>query len=121
VTLGLLPGAGGTQRLPRVVGQSRAAEAILLGQRIDAATAHAWGLVNRVVDPGGLDGAVDEIVSGLLRLAGPAVTRVKRCLLASRSPGLHDGLGVELEQFLDAVPSPEAGAGTSAFLAQRRR
>src|SRR5689334_5674556 len=69
-TLGIIPGAGGTQRLPRVVGEARAKEMILLGRRLTAQEALAWGLVNRVVPKG--QNLVDDVVTWLEPIANGA-------------------------------------------------
>src|SRR5215468_10628592 len=66
-TLGIIPGAGGTQRLPRVVGEARAKEVILLGRKLAAAEALAWGLVNRVSPPGA--NVVDDTVAWIEPIA----------------------------------------------------
>ena len=69
-TLGIIPGAGGTQRLPRIVGEARAKEMILLGRRLNAEEALAWGLLNRI-SPIGID-VVDDAVQWIQPIASGA-------------------------------------------------
>jgi enoyl-CoA hydratase/carnithine racemase len=75
VHIGIIPGFGGTQRLPRLIGQRRALNMILTGQAVDARTALSWGLVDRLVEPGGLREQADRLVrdlqTGRFRARGP--------------------------------------------------
>jgi len=117
--LGLIPGYGGTQRLPRLIGMGRALEMLLTGGTIDAATAHAWGLVNKVVEPGELHGAVKKLAEEILAVAPLSVAR---CLEAVRL-----GLNLPLEQaerheaalFGLCFATDDVREGTSAFLEKR--
>jgi enoyl-CoA hydratase/carnithine racemase len=95
VTLGLIPGAGGSQTLPRVVRPGWARQAVLTGERFDAARALAIGLVNRVVPPERL---ADEAAALAVRIAAnppAAVQAAKRALRAARDLPLPQGLAVE--------------------------
>lgn len=119
ITLGVIPGAGGSQRLPHLIGRTRAARVILTAERITAQEAADWGLVNAVVEPDELDASVDEIVESLRRLSPLALRRAKACLVASSDRTLYDGIDLELENFVDAVGTQDAAEGTSAFLEKR--
>jgi len=118
VTLGLMPGAGGTQRLARLVGEGRALEMLLVGAPIDAARAFEIGLANRVVEGSALDGALalaDEIAA-----VGPEAARA--CLRAVREGlRLPLGAGLELEArlFGQAFAGDEMREGTAAFMEKR--
>src|SRR5690606_31093214 len=92
ITLGVIPVAGGSQRLPRLIGRPRAARGILTASRIPAQDAHEWGLVNAAVPPEELDAAVDEQVAALLRLSPLALRRAKECLIASDDRALYSGI-----------------------------
>jgi enoyl-CoA hydratase len=119
VKLGLIPGYGGTQRLPRLVGQGRALELLLTGGTVDAATALAWGLVNRVVEPGSLRQSVQQLAERILAASPVAVTR---CLAAVRGGAelpLERALAVEATQFGLCFTSEDAREGTAAFLEKR--
>ncbi len=120
ITLGVIPGAGGSQRLPRLIGRTRAARAVLTAARISAEQALDWGLANLVVEPEELDGAVDELVEELLQLSPLALRRAKACLVASDDRSLYPGIEFELENFVDAVGTEDAAEGTAAFLEKRR-
>jgi enoyl-CoA hydratase len=119
VKVGLLPGYGGTQRLPRLIGQITALELILTGDVIDAARAAALGLVNRVVDgdliAGGVAFAARMTRHSLLtiRLARDAVR------LASET-GLEEGLRAEAALSTRAYLSEDAAEGIGAFVGRRR-
>ncbi len=120
VKLGLIPGYGGTQRLPRLVGRGRALEMLLAGDMIDAETAAAWGLVNRVVAPEELRGAVQQFTE---RVIGVSPSAVRRCLEAV-SVGLDCSLDraqeVEASLFGLCAASPDMEEGVAAFLEKRQ-
>jgi 2-oxoglutaroyl-CoA hydrolase len=95
VTIGMIPGSGGTQRLPRIIGLGRAKDLVMRGRRIRAQEAHAIGLVTEVVGAYDLDAAVDRLVDELRRLSPLALAMAKRVLNHA-----YDGplpLGLELE------------------------
>jgi enoyl-CoA hydratase len=120
ITLGLIPGAGGSQRLPRLVGRGRAAEVAMVGARIDAATAERWGVANRAVAPEALDGAVEDLVGSLVKKSPLALRRVKESLVGGAERGLADGIALELDLFVATVLTEDAREGTAAFLEKRR-
>jgi enoyl-CoA hydratase len=119
VKLGLIPGAGGTQRLPRLVGRGRALDIMLTGRQVPAVEALAIGLVDRVVE--------GDVVQGALALAGeltgsslPAQLAVVRSVDASFEMSLADGSRYEADQEAGLFSDGEAAEGISAFLAKRR-
>jgi enoyl-CoA hydratase len=117
VHLGIIPGWNGTVRLPRLLGQSHAAELILTGEPISAQRAYAIGFVHRLVDDALV---VDTAVNLALQVAsqGPrAVARAKQLLAAWTDPGAADR---EWEAMMDLLTSPEAMEGLTAFLERRR-
>jgi enoyl-CoA hydratase/carnithine racemase len=96
-SLGIIPGAGGTQRLPRVVGEARAKELVLLGRRLSADEALAWGLVNRVTPAG--KSAVDDAVEWIAAIAGGAPIAQAAALEAiDRAFDVPLDVGLELEK-----------------------
>lgn len=119
VKLGLIPGYGGTQRLPRLVGRGRALELLLTGNMIDAGTALSWGLVNQVVPLGELANAAQKLAEAVLSVAP---TAVRWCLEAVRR-GLEGpievGLGVEAALFGLCATTQDFAEGVSAFLEKR--
>jgi len=119
VKLGLIPGYGGTQRLPRLIGRGRALELLLTGRMIDAQTAMAWGLVNAVVEPAELVPTVRKLAAEILAVS-PAATA--RCLEAVRSGGdlpIERGLEVEALLFGMCAASEDMHEGVAAFLEKR--
>lgn len=120
ITLGVIPGAGGSQRLPHLIGRTRAARAVLTAQRVPASDALDWGLVNEAVDPDALDDTIDAYVASLTRLSPLALRRAKACLVASSDRTSSEGIAFELESFVDAVGTEDATEGTAAFLEKRR-
>ncbi len=96
-TLGIIPGAGGTQRLPRVVGEARAKEMILLGRRLTADEALAWGLVNRVTPAG--TSVVDDAVAFIAPIAaGAPIAQAAALEAIDRAFGSTLEVGLELEK-----------------------
>jgi enoyl-CoA hydratase len=118
-TLGIIPGAGGTQRLPRVVGLGRAKEMILTGARWDAARALETGLVSRVVPLPGLLEAARELAGRVLALGPLAVKLAKQALNASSQMPLAAGLAFESTAQAITFESEDKLEGTSAFLEKR--
>jgi enoyl-CoA hydratase len=120
VNLGILPGYGGTQRLPRLVGPGRAAEMILTGEPIDAAAALTIGLVNRVVPQAELLPAARAIAATIAGKGMVAVRLAVRALRAARETGLSAGLQKEAELFGLCCGSEDFREGTAAFLQKRK-
>jgi enoyl-CoA hydratase len=119
VTLGLIPGGGGTQRLPRVVGHGKAMQLILTGEMIDATEAEDIGLVEEVADSEEFDETVADLVGSIAANSPVALEHAKRAVQASREMGLSAGLEHEYELFLGAFASEDASEGIAAFLEDR--
>jgi enoyl-CoA hydratase / 3-hydroxyacyl-CoA dehydrogenase len=117
VNLGIIPGFGGTQRLPRLVGQSKALEMNLTGDAVLAEEAFEFGLVNEVVADHEL---LDTALSWARKLAGQAPVAVRQIKLASTDPDLEEGIAAEKKGFVAAFGSEDAKEGISAFLGKRK-
>ncbi len=120
VNLGVIPGYGGTQRLPRVVGRARAMEMILTGAMIDAAEALRIGLVNAVVPKGEALTAARAMATTIASKAQPAVRLSLKAVNLSGSTALADGLQREAELFGDACATDDFREGIAAFLEKRK-
>jgi enoyl-CoA hydratase len=119
-TLGIIPGAGGTQRLPRIVGLGRAKEMILTGARWDAGQALAYGLVSEVVPQAELMGAARALAAKVLALGPVAVRLAKAALNASLQMPLAAGLLYESAAQAITFESRDKEEGTAAFLEKRK-
>jgi enoyl-CoA hydratase/carnithine racemase len=115
VLLGVLPGGGGTQRLPRLIGSSRAKELIFSGRRVPAAEALAIGLVNRVVGPDDVLAAALEWAAQLAR--GPLVAHAlaKGAVDRGLEGTLADGLAIEQQAFSAVAHTEDAARGMASF------
>jgi enoyl-CoA hydratase / 3-hydroxyacyl-CoA dehydrogenase len=117
INLGIIPGFGGTQRLPRLVGESKALEMNLTGEPIDAYEAHRVGLAHQVVPDHEL---FDAALAWARKLAGQAPIAVEEIKKRSHHADLDEGLATEAEGFARAFGSEDAKEGISAFLGKRK-
>jgi methylglutaconyl-CoA hydratase len=115
VTLGIMPGAGGTQRLPRLIGEARAKEMILLGRRISAARAYEIGLVNQVVPRAGLRAAVDAVLAALATCAPISLRCAKAAIDRGYGKPMAEGLAIERECYDVTLFSDDRDEGLAAF------
>jgi enoyl-CoA hydratase / 3-hydroxyacyl-CoA dehydrogenase len=115
--LGIIPGFGGTQRLPRLVGENKALEMNLVGDAISAEEAYVFGLVNRVVIDHEL---LDTALLWARRLAGQAPLAVGAIKDVSGRPDLDDGIEAEKAAFVATFASEDAREGIGAFLGKRQ-
>jgi enoyl-CoA hydratase/carnithine racemase len=118
VDLGLVPEAGSSLLLPRIVGHVRAAEVLLLCESISADQALQWGIVNQVVDPAELEAVARSACERLARKAPGAVRRTKE-LLRETSGGTLDRMQREFELFAEQLRSEESRAAIAAFFEKR--
>jgi enoyl-CoA hydratase/carnithine racemase len=120
VRLGVTPGAGGTQRLPRAVGVARAKEMALTGRIIDATEAERIGLVSRVVPTGQAFEAATEIANEIAQRGPLAVREVKRLIDLSAETSLDEGLAAEIDASERVFSSADMLEGAAAFLGKRQ-
>lgn len=119
VRLAVLPGSGGTQRLPRIVGLARAKELILTGRIVDAAEAERIGLINRVVAPGAALAEARTIATEIADRGPLAVREAKRLIDRALDVKLDAGLAAELEASERIFSTEDMVEGAQAFLAKR--
>jgi enoyl-CoA hydratase len=119
IKLGMIPGWGGTQRLPRLVGQSRALDLVLTGRLIDAREARRIGLVDEVVPAGRALAASLELAAQFAGLPPLAVRYAKHAIHVGRDLDLREANGVEIETFTRAFDTEDRVEGLAAFLEKR--
>jgi enoyl-CoA hydratase len=119
VKLGLIPGAGGTQRLPRLVGRGNALRLMLLGNEISATEAAKMGLVDRVTHHGAALGAAMSLAEQLAGMQAAAMAAVMRCVDESADLPLSAGLAAEAVRINDLFDTADAREGISAFFQGR--
>jgi len=120
INLGVMPGAGGTQRLTRAIGRARAMDLILTGRTIDAHAAEAMGLVSRVVPAEDTLGAALELARIIASKAPVAVLAAKEAVKLADELPLSAGLHHERRAFFALFASQDQGEGMSAFVEKRR-
>jgi enoyl-CoA hydratase/carnithine racemase len=119
VTLGIIPGGGGTQRLARAIGKQRAMEYVLTGRRWDAQTAERWGLVNKLAGDGAWLSEALELGRQVAARAPLAVRLGKQAVLAAAETSLAEGLLAERKLFDETMASEDRVEGMKAFLEKR--
>lgn len=106
--MGIIPGGGGTQLLPPLVGRGRALEIILGGDLFDAETAERYGWINRALPAEDLDGFVDALARRIAALRPEQIAAAKAGVTAAASGGLLDGFGEETKALAKVYPAPDA-------------
>jgi len=119
IDLGLIPGGGGTQRLPRLVGETRAKDLIFRGNRIDAEKAHDWGIVNKAVDKDEFEDVVEEYVDDIVTGPPLALKVAKMSINEGRDADIRTALAIESEGFGLLTTTDDMMEGASAFMEDR--
>jgi enoyl-CoA hydratase/carnithine racemase len=119
ITLGIIPGGGGTQRLARVLGKQRAMEYVLTGRRFDAEMAARWGLVNKTSRKGAWLSDAIELARTVAKRPPIATRLAKRAVLTAEETGLTAGLEAERRLFEQAMATEDRVEGMQAFLEKR--
>ncbi len=119
INLGIIPGFGGTQRLPRLIGPARARELIYTGRMVDADEALRLGLVNRVCADEALMEDVQETARLIAAKGSVSLRAAKQAVTTGLNVDLESGLALENDAFALCLASPDAREGTSAFLEKR--
>ncbi|GAB6909221.1 enoyl-CoA hydratase-isomerase [Desulfosarcina cetonica] len=120
IKLGIIPGGGGSQRLLRLVGATKALEMISTGDPIDAAEALRIGLVNQVVAPDKLWDAIDAFASRLTSKSALALKIAKQLVYQGGNRSLYQGIDYERDCFCEILLSEDAAEGTRAFIEKRK-
>src|SRR5690606_11706415 len=117
VTLGLIPGYGGTQRLPKLIGKGRAAQMIFTAEMIPAQRAYEMGLVNEVVPQSEL---MDRAKAIALKIASNSSTAIAKAIQAVNASDTREGFGTEIKSFGELFDSADFQEGVSAFIEKRK-
>jgi len=119
INLGLIPGGGGTQRLCRLLGYGKAMEMTLTGEMVGAEEALSIGLVNKVVEPEGLEGAAMALAENIARKSPYTVRVAKRAVRAALDLPFAEGVLAERSEFVALFDTEDKEIGVSAFLERR--
>lgn len=120
IKLGLLPGAGGTQRLPRLVGEGRAMQLMLTGDPIDASEAFRIGLVNSVVSADALLNEARKLANKIAAMPGYAVTTIKHLVNEGVRTDMNSAMALELKNFEILFATEDKKEGVRAFIEKRK-
>ena len=119
INLGIIPGGGGTQRLPRLIGEGQAMRLILSGELVDAAEAAEIGLVEQVCDPETFDDRVAELAGSIADKSPVALEFAKESVRAASRTGLDEGIDYEAQLFVQLFATEDKNEGIDAFFEDR--
>ncbi|MGO1060290.1 enoyl-CoA hydratase/isomerase family protein [Planococcus sp. FY231025] len=120
ITLGLFPGGGGTQRLPRLVGEAKAKELMFTGEAVTAAEAEKIGLVNKVAASGEGMEAARKMAKRIGRFSLPALSRIKRAVDEGLELTIEQGTELEAGLFEEVFQTEDVQEGVKAFIEKRK-
>jgi len=120
INVGVIPGGGGTQRLPRLIGEKKAKELIFTGDRVSAREMAELGLVNRVVPPDKLMDTVNELLEKIKSKSPVMIAAAKEAINASMEMSLTEGLKYEAQVFANLFSTEDQKEGAKAFLEKRK-
>ncbi len=120
INLGIIPGGGATQRLPRLIGIARAKELLFLGDTIDAATAERYGMVNKVVPAEELTASVEKLAKRLVAKPSVAMKLMKKTVNLGMQMDLTSATNLEIESFVIAFATDDRVEGIKALLEKRK-
>jgi enoyl-CoA hydratase len=120
IKIGIIPGSGGTQRLPRAVGKAKAMDLVLTGRMMDATEAERAGLVSRVVSPEKLLDEAFAAAAAICSMSAPSVMMAKESVNRAFEGPLADGIAFERRLFHSLFATDDQKEGMDAFLAKRR-
>jgi len=120
VTLGIMPGAGGTQNLPRAVGSRRAKELIYSGRAFSAEDAQAWGMVNQLCEPAALVGEALATAQAIAANAPISIRQAKRAIDLGGEMSVAEGIAFETEAYYRMVGTADRREGVQAFNEKRK-
>jgi len=118
--LAIIPGAGGTQRLPRLIGRGKAKELIFTGRRVDAREALQIGLVNQICDPESLLEECQKMADMICEAGPIAIEQAKYAINYGLETDLHTGLGIESNAYWVTIPTEDRLEGLAAFQEKRK-
>jgi enoyl-CoA hydratase/carnithine racemase len=118
-SLGIIPGAGGTQRLPRLIGKARALRYMIESTRLSAKEAEAVGWVDKAVSPEEFKSAVDELAGKLAKAATLAIAMIKDAVRRGYDLPLDEAIKIESQNFARAALSTDAAIGIMSFLSKQ--
>jgi enoyl-CoA hydratase/carnithine racemase len=118
-SLGIIPGAGGTQRLPRLIGKARALRCMIESTRLSAKEAEAVGWVDKAVSPEEFQGAVDDLASKLAKAATLAIAMIKDAVRRGYDQPIDEAIKIESQNFARAALSTDAAIGIMSFLSKQ--